>query len=159
MSREEINMEKREIRKKYVEKIVRICAEITLSKQVDELFELAKTNMVELEKKVDEFTKSSLYHKIQKLDKSLKVKPIFKGQYKSNREGLVEFDTRINPKALFFLIVAMDCNTEDSFFEDQNDFVVYLKRIGEEKLANYVAKNWLYSTISRTLWDVYDDDD
>lgn len=150
---------KRKIREQYVEKIVKLCEEILLSQQVEELFELAKKNMAELDKKGKEFEESSLYHKIQNFDKSLKLKPIFKDRTGGYDKNLLDFDTRINAKALFFLILSMDQNTEDSFFENPDDFVFYLKNIGEDYLASYVAKNWLYGTISRTLWDVYDEDD
>lgn len=150
---------KRKIREQYVERIVKLCSEIESSEQVNELFELAKTNKDELEKKAKKFEKTSLYHKIQKFDKSLNLKPIFKGKTKSYKRNLLEFDTRINPRALFFMIVSMENNTEDSIFENHHDFAVYLKNIGEEKFASYAEKNWLYGTIARALWEVFDEED
>lgn len=152
---------KQSIREQYVEKIVKLCSEIEASEQVNELFELAKTNKDELEKKAKEFEKTSLYNKIQKFDRNLKVKPIFKksGSLYNLNDGLVKFDERINAKALFFLIISMDQNSEDQIFENSKDLVWYLKKIGEVELARYVDKHWLYHTIARTLWEVFDEDD
>ena len=48
---------------------------------------------------------------------------------------------------------------EDSIFENHHDFAVYLKNIGEEKFASYAEKNWLYGTIARALWEVFDEED
>ena len=44
-------------------------------------------------------------------------------------------------------------------FTNSKDLVWYLKKIGEVELARYVDKHWLYHTIARTLWEVFDEDD
>ena len=159
MKNESRDLIKKKIREQELEKVVKLCAEITLSKDVEELFELAKTNREQLEKKVSEFENSSLWKKIQRFDNSFKTKPIFKKKSGSQKIGLLDYDTRINPKALFFLIASMDRHTEDSFFEDPNDLVVYLKNIGEKQMSSYVEKNWLISTVANILWDIYDKED
>ncbi len=159
MKNESRDLIKQKMREKELEKAVELCAEITLSKDVEELFELAKTDREQLEKKVSEFENSSLWKKIQRFDNSFKTKPIFKKKSGSQKIGLLDYDTRINPKALFFLIASMDRHTEDSFFEDPNDLVVYLKNIGEKQIASYVEENWLFSTIANILWDIYDKED
>lgn len=159
MSHEVRDIVKRKIREQYARDIVKLCSEITLSEQVQNLFEFAKTDLFKLRNEVESFKKTKLYNKIQKFDQSLKLKPVFKAKSKSYKKNLLDFDTRINPKSLFFLILAMDRNTEDSIFENPDDFVIYLMEAGETNLANYVARNWLYSTMDTVLWDVFDEED
>ena len=149
-----------------IEEVIKFTSEIAKSKQVEDLFKLAKEGKrEELEKKVDRFMNSKLYRKIKEFDERFPTGPLFIAKIKEEIKGykyseLKPYERgRINSKALLFLILAMPTNEEKDFFENYEDLVNYLKEDGEKELADYLKKYWLSGNILDILWEIYDQED
>lgn len=149
-----------------IERVIKLTNEIAVSVQVKKIFKLAKEgHREELDKKVSKFMNSRLYKRIKEFDEQYPKGPLFIAKLKEDvkayrHSGLKPYDrTRINSRAMLFLILAMPTHEEKDFFENYEDLVNYLKVDGENELADYLRKYWLSGSISDTLWEIYDQDD
>lgn len=152
-------------RDKAIERVKILTNEIAKSRQVKNLFRFAKNAYrEELEGKTREFKNSKLYHKILVLDQQFPSGTLFISKIKENinayrHSNLKQYDTGINPKALFFLILSMPTHEESNFFEDYKDFVNILWESGEKELSEYLRKYWMRGDIEDVLWNVFDQED
>lgn len=152
-------------REKAIERVIILTNEIARSRQVRNLFRFAKTgHRKELDEKTSVFENSKLYRKIVVFDQQFPDGPLYISNKKEDikayqSSNLKPLNFKINPKALFFLILSMPTHEESDFFEDYKDFASLLWKSGEKELSEYIQNYWLKGGIADILWTIFDQDD
>ena len=141
--------------------ITDLTKKISVSEDVKHLMETVKRiNLLETEEEFKKFKKTDLWKEIQSFDKKHDGKAIFRSSKKtSNINGFVYNEEEINPLSMSLLILFMEHNKEDNFFEDDSDLIIVLQNKGETEIAEYIKKKWLIGEIPYILWDFYNQDD